>query len=261
MESLLYPRPEAFIRFQHFPGADPPFVYLAGLGLAATGLYPRAVAGSGLIANAAVIPDLFGSGFSDRPEDFGYSIEEHADVVAWLLDQIGRKHCTVIGHSMGGAVAIMLADKRPDLVQRLVLAESNLDAGGGSISRSVASVSEQQYVATHHAAILAATRQGITATRPVMAVPLGMWQVAAPHALHRSAVSLVAGTQPSWRERLYALTMPRLFIFGENSLPDEDLEILPAHGVTTSIVPHAGHGMVFENADGFAAAILAFVAS
>jgi len=260
MEALLYPRPEAFICFHHFPGADPAFVYLAGLGLAATGLYSRAIVGSGLAANAAVIPDFFGSGYSDRPEDFGYSIEEHADVIAWLLDQLGRKQCTVIGHSMGGAVAIMLADKRPDLVQRLVLAESNLDAGGGSTSKSVISVPEQEFVATGHAALLDATRQSITAENRALAVGLGMWQIAAPHALHRSAVSLVAGVQPSWRERLYALRMPRLYIFGEHSLPDQDLEILPLHGIETAIVPQAGHGMMLENPDGFASAILAFVA-
>jgi pimeloyl-ACP methyl ester carboxylesterase len=259
MESLLYPLAKAFVCFQHFPRSDPGVVYLAGLGLAATGLYARAIAGSGLASQAAVIPDFLGSGFSDRPEDFGYTIEEHADVIAWMLDQLGQKQCTVIGHSMGGAVAIMLADKRPDLVQRLVLAESNLDAGGGFASKSVTSVSEQQYVATGHAALLDATRQSITAENRSF-VPLGMWQVAAPHALHRSAVSLVAGTQPSWRERLYALTMPRLFLFGECSLPDDDLEVLPVHGIETAIVPQAGHGMMVENPDGFASAILAFVA-
>jgi pimeloyl-ACP methyl ester carboxylesterase len=259
MKSLLYPPAKAFVCFQHFPGNDPGVVYLAGLGLAATGLYTRAIAGSGLAAQAAVLPDFLGCGFSDRPEDFGYTIEEHAEVVAWLLDQLGRTQCTVIGHSMGGAVAIMLADMRPDLVQRLVLAESNLDAGGGFASRSVTSASEQEYVATGHAELLDATRRRITAENGSF-VPLGMWQVAAPHALHRSAASLVAGMQPSWRERLYALTMPRLFLFGEHSLPDEDLDVLPVHGIETAVVPQAGHGMMIENPDGFASAILAFAA-
>lgn len=71
MESLLYPPARAFVCFQHCPGPDPCFVYLAGLGLAATGLYPRAIAGSGLAARAGILPDFLGSGFSDRPQEFG----------------------------------------------------------------------------------------------------------------------------------------------------------------------------------------------
>lgn len=74
-------------------------------------------------------------------------------MIAWLLDRLGRTQCTVIGHSMGGAVAIMLAAKRPDLVGRLVLAESNLDAGGGFASKSVTAVPEHRYVETGHAAL------------------------------------------------------------------------------------------------------------
>ncbi len=259
MEALFYPPAEAFVRFERFPGSGPGFVYLAGLAGAATAIFPRAIVGSALCARPTLLPDFLGAGFSDKPEDFGYSVEEHARAVAWLLDQLAWQGCTVIGHSMGGAVAIMLADERPDLVQRLVLAEANLDAGGGILSTSVAAASEQEFVAAGYPALLDATRQRITAEDRSLGVALGMWQIAAPHAFHRSAVSLVAGTQPSWRERLYALTIPRQYIFGELSLPDPDLEVLPAHGIQTAIVAGAGHGMMVENPDGFAAAVLDFV--
>jgi pimeloyl-ACP methyl ester carboxylesterase len=156
---------------------------------------------------------------------------------------------------------VMLADKRPDLVARLVLAEANLDAGGGGFSRGIASVSEGQFVAEGFATLLHDIRESLTPEDQSAAVALGMWQVAAPRGLHRSAFSLVAGTQPSWRERLYTLDMPRLYLFGEHSLPDQDLEVLPVHGVDTAIVPGAGHGMVWENPDGFAATVLAFMGS
>lgn len=61
---------------------------------------------------------------------------------------------------MGGAVAITLASERPDLVSALVVAEANLDPGGGSLSRSIAAQSEADYVAEGNARALNVTRPG-----------------------------------------------------------------------------------------------------
>ena len=79
----------------------------------------------------SVLIDFLGFGFSDRPEGFGYTLEDHAQTVAELHDHLGLRHCALIGHSMGGSVAITLAAIRPEIVSRLVIAEGNLDPGGG----------------------------------------------------------------------------------------------------------------------------------
>lgn len=50
----------------------------------------------------------------------------HAQVVAALLDELGIASATLVGHSMGGLVALQLVEARPDLVERLVMA----NAGG-----------------------------------------------------------------------------------------------------------------------------------
>jgi pimeloyl-ACP methyl ester carboxylesterase len=65
--------------------------------------------------------DLLGFGLSDRPAGFGYRIDDHADALARALDAAGITDAEVIGHSMGGAVTIALASRRPDLVSRLTL--------------------------------------------------------------------------------------------------------------------------------------------
>ena len=71
--------------------------------------------------------DLLGFGLSDRPAEFGYRLDDHADALARAMDSDGVSDAEVIGHSMGGAVTIALAVRRPDLVSRLVLAEATLD--------------------------------------------------------------------------------------------------------------------------------------
>ena len=255
MDVLLLRHTDAFIRYQDLPGSEPPLVFLAGLGGAATAVFPRVVRAAPLSAYRAIIPDWLGCGFSDRPEMFGYTISDHADTITQLLDDLQVTACTVIGHSMGGAVAITLAAQRPDLVGRLILAEANLDAGGGAFSRSVAEVPEDEFVRHGYLRLLQTVQTDSRTGSRNAAVRAGIAQVVAPHALHRSAVSLVQGTQPSWRDMLYHLTMPRAFVFGEDSLPDQDSEILPAHGIKVAVVPRAGHLMVLENPDGFAEVI------
>jgi pimeloyl-ACP methyl ester carboxylesterase len=67
--------------------------------------------------------DLLGHGGSEKPKD-GYGMEEQAGRVAAALDRLGVRRATVVGHSMGGAVATALRDRRPRLVSSLVFLDS-----------------------------------------------------------------------------------------------------------------------------------------
>jgi pimeloyl-ACP methyl ester carboxylesterase len=66
-----------------------------------------------------VVPDLLGYGESDLA-DGPYSIGRHAEVVAEFLDELGLDDVVLVGHSMGGGIAIQVALDRPDLVSTLV---------------------------------------------------------------------------------------------------------------------------------------------
>ena len=64
--------------------------------------------------------DLLGHGGSEKPRD-GYAPDEQARRVAAALGQLGVKHATVVGHSMGGTVASALVEQEPQLVRRLAV--------------------------------------------------------------------------------------------------------------------------------------------
>jgi len=71
-----------------------------------------------------VAVDLKGSGYSSRPEKGDYSLTEQARLVIRLMDKLGIDRASVVGHSLGGEVAMRLAANWPERVEKLVLAAS-----------------------------------------------------------------------------------------------------------------------------------------
>ncbi|MEX0993209.1 MAG: alpha/beta hydrolase [Solirubrobacterales bacterium] len=67
--------------------------------------------------------DLLGHGGSAKPRD-GYSMEEQADRVATVLEQLGVRRAMVAGHSTGGEVAIALVARHPEQARNLVVIDS-----------------------------------------------------------------------------------------------------------------------------------------
>lgn len=68
-----------------------------------------------------IIPDLIGYGFSDKPTDVDHPLSFFVECVQQALHCAGVERCTVIGNSLGGAIALGLALDHPALVEKLVL--------------------------------------------------------------------------------------------------------------------------------------------
>jgi len=67
--------------------------------------------------------DLFGHGASAKPVG-DYSLSAHAATVRDLLDHLGIETVTLVGHSLGGGIALQFAYLFPDRVEGLVLVSS-----------------------------------------------------------------------------------------------------------------------------------------
>ncbi len=65
--------------------------------------------------------DLPGYGFTDPPADGEYSIDLNAQAVIDVITAEGGQPVHLLGNSLGGATAIAVAAKRPDLVKSLIL--------------------------------------------------------------------------------------------------------------------------------------------
>jgi pimeloyl-ACP methyl ester carboxylesterase len=102
-------------------GAGPPLVLLHGIGDSSAtweSIIPA------LARNHLVLaPDLLGHGQSDKPRA-DYSVAAYANGVRDLLGVLGVPRATLLGHSLGGGVAMQFAYQFPERTERLVLVSS-----------------------------------------------------------------------------------------------------------------------------------------
>jgi 2-hydroxymuconate-semialdehyde hydrolase len=66
-------------------------------------------------------PDVLGFGYSARPEGIRYSKDIWVEHLLAFLDSKNVEKCSIVGNSMGGALALALAIRRPAMIDRLLL--------------------------------------------------------------------------------------------------------------------------------------------
>jgi pimeloyl-ACP methyl ester carboxylesterase len=245
------PDDRAFLRYIEVPGDDPPLLWLHGWQCSSTGeLLPAAVRAP-LRTRRSLLIDFLGHGYSDKPLHFAYGLEDHARTIVALIDALGFTECGLVGHSMGGAVAIHVATARATSVSLLIMAEGAIDAGG---EERLGGQTEEQFVERGFGELIE-TQSKEAEGQPggLRAAHLGITRLIEPRAIHREAASLQQGTDPSVRSLLGKLEMPRWYLQGELSDPEPDLQHdLGAMGVGWKVVPKTGHPMGLQNPEGFA---------
>jgi pimeloyl-ACP methyl ester carboxylesterase len=71
----------------------------------------------------SIAVDLRGHGQSDKP-DQSYTVAGFADDIAWLCSQLGMTKPVIVGHSMGGNIALEIAARYPDLPAAIILLDT-----------------------------------------------------------------------------------------------------------------------------------------
>ena len=259
MKSHYLPEWNAFIRYYDLAGEGEPVVYLAGLSFSVLGSMLSVATHPKLRDRRALLIDYLGSGFSDHPEDFGYTMEDHAKTVASVLDNEGLTGVTVVGHSMGGTVGILLAMARPDLVSRLIVGEGNVTSGGGAATREIAAFNKDEYVDRVFPETAQKLRQSAIEGDAIGCRRNNLWATADPAGLHGNSTALV-GIDDSLLDAFLKLSIPRAFLYGEKTLPGGEVSVGPdapdpdklkEHGISVGVIPDAGHGQMFDNLEGF----------
>jgi pimeloyl-ACP methyl ester carboxylesterase len=106
------------------PGADegrPALILLHGIAGSSTTWAPLLDALSERFT--VIAPDLLGHGESDKPRH-AYSLGAYANGVRDLMIALGIERATIVGHSLGGGVALQFAYQHPERCERLALVSS-----------------------------------------------------------------------------------------------------------------------------------------
>ncbi len=126
LDPLPPPWPAAFeevgtarLHVRRTPGPDGvPAVYVHGLGGSSTNWTDLAALLAPVAGGTAI--DLPGFGSSEPEKGFDFTLQAHADVVVKHIEGIGGP-VHLFGNSMGGAIALLVAAQKPELVKTLTL--------------------------------------------------------------------------------------------------------------------------------------------
>jgi pimeloyl-ACP methyl ester carboxylesterase len=229
-------------------GSGPPIVLIHGMLNSSS--HWRSVALSLASEYTVVAPDLIGHGDSAAPRG-DYSLGAHAASIRDLLAAIGIDRATLVGHSLGGGVAMQFFYQFPQRVERLVLISSGgLGREVKPALRSAALPGVSALLSlTIRPRLLDALAQGGARLRK-RGVRSGVYLQAAARALgplqnadaqqaflHTlRAVIDVHGQRVSATDRLYLLeSLPTMIVWGER-----DNTIPLAHGRSAhEAIPHS----------------------
>jgi len=204
-------------------------------------------------------PDMIGYR-RRRSEDAGIDLPRQADAMArYLREDIG-KPAWLLGHSVGGAVAMMVADREPALVRGLISVEGNFTLRDAFWCARIAALGEEEWAAEYGAmedapatwlekSAIEADDERIAWARDILGnQPYGTVQ--------RMAGSVVEETgKPDWPElvrRVLVRGTPLVLLGGEQSAAGWDVpEWVLAAARQVLVQPKTGHMMMLEDPRNF----------
>ena len=206
-----------------------------------------------------------------RWEDDGdFTIDTHVADVAAFIQALGRGPVRLVGHSRGGHIGFRVAERHPELLRALVLAEP-----GGELDESLGGEpgggGRQAGAFAEAAALVAAGDEegGLRRVAEHTGGP-GAWE---RRPEERKAISRAnartllgqarEGRAPYSRAAAAAIRTPTLLLHGADTLPNFVANVRALGGTIPGarieVIPDATHGLTFENPAAFNAAVLDFL--
>ncbi len=212
-----------------------------------------------------IMLDLPGHGISLVKDEL-HSMEMLADTVSAMLEALGIERCTLVGHSMGGYVALAFAERHPEKLDGLVLLHAT--PNGDTEEKAADRQREIDAIVAGRKELLvrkAAARRFAEQNRKRFADAIEDCIEIALLCEDEGILAIVRGmgTRPDRNEILSKLNLPQLFIFGRHDdyIPQERADSVVARHPQAEVVwlEQSGHMGFIEEAEACAEAIIKFI--
>jgi pimeloyl-ACP methyl ester carboxylesterase len=216
--------------------------------------------------------DNRGAGDTDKPAG-PYTVGLMAADTAGLLDALGIRAVSVMGHSLGGFIAQELVVERPDLVSKLILASTT--HGGNQVvpitkeALEVLTNREGDPLDLIRRGVQIACAPGFLERQADLLQELTRYRLTnpVPPAQYQAQVAAGAGmgalSEEQVTERMAAIQTPTLILFGEfdRVVPPGNADLMAAKiaAARVKIIPGTGHMFPIEDPGATAAAIKEFL--
>jgi len=247
------------IHYTRTGGTKPPIILLHGLN--ANGACWTAQAHVLEVEYDVIMPDARGHGKSSAP-DYGYRYEDHANDVVGFIKALELPAPILIGHSMGGMTAAVVASHNPKLLRGLILADPSF------ISPKYQREVRDSDVADQHRRMLNKSLKEIVAEarirHPNRSLDILDQNAQAQLQTSMSAFDVLTPPYPDYIQLISRIDVPSLLVFGDAgvislSVAAELQSINPRLQVEQ--ISKAGHGLHYDQPESFAAVVKNFLHS
>ncbi len=240
-------------------GHKPPIILLHGL--TANGLCWSVVARELEQEYDVIMPDARGHGKSSAPE-YGYRYTDHANDVVSLIQTLELSSPILMGHSMGGLTAAVVAGHNPKLLRGLILVDPSF------LSPQVQREVRDSDVVDQHRRLLNMSLHEIMAearTRhPDRSAELIELLAQARLQTSLSAFDVLTPPNPDYRQLVRSIEVPTLLVIAEHGVVSSavaaELQVVNPK-VQVEKIPQAGHGVHYDQPARFAAVVKSFLHS
>ncbi len=208
-----------------------------------------------------IMPDARGHGNSSVP-DFGYQYEDHANDVAGLINALRLPPPILLGHSMGGMTAAVVASRKPNLLRGLVLADPTF------LSPKVQREVRDSDVADQHRRMLNMSLDEVVADarnrHPNRSGENLELLARARLQTSMAAFGVLTLPNPDYKQLVSAINVPSLLVFGDkgvvSSVVAEELQRINPR-LQAEQIREAGHSIHLDQPERFAAVVGSFMRS
>lgn len=231
-------------------GDRPTLIFVHGLGESGLGFEPL-LGHPGLDRFDLRILDLPGYGRSAWPAS-PLTLEQQADHVATWLKEAAVPTPILVGHSMGGVIGTLMAERHPDILAGFVDVEGNVSLGDCIFSGRVAGMDWPEFAESGFGRLLEAVYRRGADDAALRSYFVSM-RLADPRQFHLNSRELVEISEPeTMGQRLAALELPLHYVAGvPGGAAERSRELLDEHGIAWTAIEPSGHWPFIDQPDRF----------